>query len=377
MDNNKLLTIDHELYERWLQQLCEEIDRQRLRAVMQLNAATLQHYWWMGNDIIQKQREQGWGGKVIEMLSADLLKRYGYDSGYSLRNLGYMKSFASEYPDFPFLQVPLAKINEIPILQARFAKFTISADGEFVQVPLAQITWYHHISLLPKIKDNALRAFYITEAAQQGWSRDIMLLQIADGYVDKAQSLPNNFSSTLPPVHSDMAKAAFKDPYNLGFVDYAKVKKELDLEDQLSSKITEFLLELGKGFAYVGRQYPIVIEGDESRVDLLMYHTRLHCYVAIELKIAEFKPEFLSKLNFYISAIDDLVKLPTDNPTIGLLLCRTKNNTKVEYALRGMTQPLGVAEYKTSEIYEKLKSSLPSIEDLEKTLENPADLSQE
>ena len=222
-----------------------------------------------------------------------------------------------------------------------------------------------------------MRAFYITEAAQQGWSRDIMLLQIADGYVDKAQSLPNNFSSTLPPVHSDMAKAAFKDPYNLGFVDYAKVKKELDLEDQLSSKITEFLLELGKGFAYVGRQYPIVIEGDESRVDLLMYHTRLHCYVAIELKIAEFKPEFLSKLNFYISAIDDLVKLPTDNPTIGLLLCRTKNNTKVEYALRGMTQPLGVAEYKTREIYEKLKSSLPSIEDLEKTLENPADLSQE
>lgn len=141
-----------------------------------------------------------------------------------------------------------------------------------------------------------------------------------------------------------MAKAAFKDPYNLGFVDMTKVKQELDLEDQLASKISDFLVELGKGFAYVGRQYPLMIDGEESRVDLMMYHTRQHCYVAVELKVVDFKPEFLSKLNYYISAIDDTVKMPEDNPTIGLLLCRTKSNTKVEYALRGMTQPLGVAE---------------------------------
>ena len=159
---------------------------------MQLNAATLQHYWWLGNDIIHQQKEQGWGAKVIDQLSVDLQKRYGGDSGYSARNLGYMKNFASEYPDFPFLQVPLAKLQEMPILQARLAKFTVSADGEFVQVPLAQITWYHHISMIPKVKDRVLRAFYITEAALQGWNRDIMMMQIEDGYYKKARPLPNS-----------------------------------------------------------------------------------------------------------------------------------------------------------------------------------------
>lgn len=365
----ELDNIDNKEYQHWFHHLCEEIDKQRLKAVMQLNAATLQHYWWLGNDIIQKQKEKGWGANVINQLSADLQKRYGSDSGYSSRNLGYMKQFASEYPHFPFLQVPLAKLQEMPILQARLANFTVSADGNFVQVPIAQITWYHHISMIPKVKDNALRAFYMTEAAIQGWNRDIMMMQIEDGYYKKTRPLPNNFEITLPPTNSDLAKAAFKDPYNLGFVDMTKVKQELDLEEQLTSKVTDFLLELGKGFAYIGHQYPLNIAGEESKVDLLMYHTRLHCYVAIELKVVDFKPEFLSKLNYYISAIDDLVKMPEDNPTIGLLLCRSKNNTKVEYALRGMTQPLGVAEFQTNKMIEELKSELPSIGDLEQTLQ--------
>ena len=323
----EIVAIDNKEYQRWLRHLFEEIDKQRLKAVMQLNAATLQHYWWLGNDIIRKQ-----------------------------------------YPDFPFLQVPLAKLQEMPILQARLANFTLTADGEFVQVPLAQITWYHHISMFPKLKDTVLRAFYITEAAIQGWSRDVMLMQIDDDYHKKASALPNNFDTTLPPVKSDLAQAAFKDPYNFGFVDMTKVKQEKDLEDQLATKVTDFLLELGKGFSYLGRQYPLNIAGEDSRVDLMMYHTRLHCYVAIELKATDFMPEYLSKLNYYISAIDDLIKMPEDNPTIGLLLCRSKNNTKVEYALRGMTQPLGVAEYQTNKMIESLKSELPSIDDLEDTL---------
>ena len=365
-----VVIIDYNEYQQWFQHLCKEIDRQRLKAVMQLNAATLQHYWWLGNDIISKQKEQGWGAKVIDQLSYDLQKRYGNDSGYSIRNLKYMRQFADEYPDFPFVQVPLAQLQERPYLQARLAKFTVSADGEFVQVPLAQITWYHHISMLPKVKDLALRAFYMTEAGIQGWSRDIMMMQIEDGYYKKAVALPNNFDTTLPPIKSDLAKAAFKDPYNFGFVDMTKVMKEKDIEDQLAGKVTEFLLELGKGFSYLGRQYPLNIAGENSKVDLMMYHTRLHCYVAIELKATDFMPEYLSKLNYYISAIDDLIKTPEDNPTIGLLLCRSKNNTKVEYALRGMTQPLGVAEYQTNKIIEELKSELPSIDDLEKTMKD-------
>ena len=365
-----VVIIDYNEYQQWFQHLCKEIDRQRLKAVMQLNAATLQHYWWLGNDIISKQKEQGWGAKVIDQLSYDLQKRYGNDSGYSIRNLKYMRQFADEYPDFPFVQVPLAQLQERPYLQARLAKFTVSADGEFVQVPLAQITWYHHISMLPKVKDLALRAFYMTEAGIQGWSRDIMMMQIEDGYYKKAVALPNNFDTTLPPIKSDLAKAAFKDPYKCGFVDMTKVMKEKDLEDQLAGKVTEFLLELGKGFSYLGRQYPLNIAGENSKVDLMLYHTRLHCYVAIELKATDFMPEYLSKLNYYISAIDDLIKTPEDNPTIGLLLCRSKNNTKVEYALRGMTQPLGVAEYQTNKIIEELKSELPSIDDLEKTMKD-------
>ena len=368
MNTKELVPIDNKTYNIWLQHLVEEIDKQRLNAVMQLNAATLSHYWWIGNDILSKQKEQGWGAKVIDMLSSDLQKHYGEDSGYSIRNLKYMRQFADEYRDFPFVQVPLAQMQANPVLHNSLAQFAVSADGQFVQVPLAQITWYHHISLIPKVKDPNIRAFYIAETARQGWSRDIMLMQIDDGYYKKKQPLPNNFASTLPPVHSDLAKAAFKDPYNFGFVDMSKVKQERDLEAQLTDKITDFLLELGTGFSYCGRQYHLNIAGEDCKIDLLMYHTKLHCYVVIELKVVDFKPEFISKLNYYISAVDDLVKSPTDNPTIGLLLCRSKNNTKVEYALRGMTQPLGVAEYQTNKIIENLKSSLPTIDDLEKTL---------
>ena len=239
MGKNDIISIDKVEYQKWLQTLCDEIDRQRLKAVMQLNASTLQHYWWLGNDILKKQQAQGWGAKVIDMLSTDLLKRYGNDSGYSIRNLKYMRQFAVEYPDFPFVQVPLAQLQDNQVLKSRLSKFTVTADGEFVQVPLAQITWYHHISMFPKVKDNILRAFYITESALQGWSRDIMLMQIEDGYHKKVKSLPNNFANTLPPLKSDLAKAAFKDPYNFGFVDMTKVKQETDLEDQLTTKVTK------------------------------------------------------------------------------------------------------------------------------------------
>ena len=166
---------------------------------MDLNAAALQHYWWLGKGILNKQQEQGWGAKVVDMLADDLQKRYGKDSGYSVRNLKYMRQFANEYPDFPFVQVPLAQLEQSPILQARLQKFTVSADGQFVQVPLAQITWYHHISLMSKAKTPELRAFYITEASTQGWSADMMLAQVADGYHTKAAAMPNNFEQTLPP----------------------------------------------------------------------------------------------------------------------------------------------------------------------------------
>lgn len=328
------------------------------------------HYNWnIGKSILQKQEQEGWGKQVIEQLSKDLISRYPNDRGYSKRNLGYMKSFAMQYPDFPFLQVSLAKLKELPILQVTLAKLE-SEDKEFVQVPLVQISWYHHISLLSKVKDEAQRAYYITETAQNGWSRDVMLLQIDNGYIHAKGHAINNFEQTLPPIQSDLARYIFKDPYNFSFIGTVALQNELDIEKSLTSKITDFLLEMGRGFAYIGRQYHISVDGDDYYIDLLMYHLKLHCYVVVELKAVEFRPEFVSKLNFYISAVDDIVKSPEDKPTIGLLLCRTKSNKKAEFSLRGITQPMGIAQYETEKLFADVASALPQIEEIEKSMED-------
>ncbi len=356
-------------YAQWRKDIEHLIDTAKLHTALNVNVGTLTLYWNIGKSILQKQEQEGWGKQVIEQLSKDLISRYPDDRGYSKRNLGYMKSFAMQYPDFPFLQVPLAKLKELPILQATLAK--LEGEGkDFVQVPLAQISWYHHISLLPKVKDEAQRAYYITETAQNGWSRDVMLLQIDNGYIHAKGHAINNFEQTLPPPQSDLARYIFKDPYNFSFIGTVALQNELDIEKSLTSKITDFLLEMGRGFAYIGRQYHISVDGDDYYIDLLMYHLKLHCYVVVELKAVEFKPEFVSKLNFYISAVDDLVKSPEDKPTIGLLLCRTKSNKKAEFSLRGITQPMGIAQYETEKLFADVASALPQIEEIEKSVKD-------
>lgn len=356
-------------YAQWRKDIEHLIDTAKLHTALNVNVGTLTLYWNIGKSILQKQEQEGWGKQVIEQLSKDLISRYPDDRGYSKRNLGYMKSFAMQYPDFPFLQVPLAKLKELPILQATLAK--LEGEGkDFVQVPLAQISWYHHISLLPKVKDEAQRAYYITETAQNGWSRDVMLFQIDNGYIHAKGHAINNFEQTLPPPQSDLARYIFKDPYNFSFIGTVALQNELDIEKSLTSKITDFLLEMGRGFAYIGRQYHISVDGDDYYIDLLMYHLKLHCYVVVELKAVEFKPEFVSKLNFYISAVDDLVKSPEDKPTIGLLLCRTKSNKKAEFSLRGITQPMGIAQYETEKLFADVASALPQIEEIEKSVED-------
>lgn len=356
-------------YEQWRKDIEHLIDTAKLHTALNVNVGTLTLYWNIGKSILQKQEQEGWGKQVIEQLSKDLISRYPDDRGYSVRNLRYMKRFASAYPDFPILQVPLAELKELPILQASLAELE-NEGREFVQVPLAQISWYHHISLLPKVKDEAQRAYYITETAQNGWSRDVMLLQIDNGYIHAKGHAINNFEQTLPPLQSDLARYIFKDPYNFSFIGTVALQNELDVEKSLTSKITDFLLELGRGFAYIGRQYHISVGGDDYYIDLLMYHLKLHCYVVVELKAVEFKPEFVSKLNFYISAVDDLVKSPEDKPTIGLLLCRTKSNKKAEFSLRGITQPMGIAQYETEKLFADVASALPQIEDIENKLDD-------
>ena len=356
-------------YTQWRKDIEQLIDTAKLHTALNVNVGTLTLYWNIGKSILQKQEQEGWGKQVIEQLSKDLISRYPDDRGYSVRNLRYMKRFASAYPDFPILQVPLAELKELPILQATLAELE-NEGKEFVQVPLAQISWYHHISLLPKVKDEAERAYYITETAQNGWSRDVMLLQIDNGYIHAKGHAINNFEQTLPPPQSDLARYIFKDPYNFSFIGTVALQNELDIEKSLTSKITDFLLEMGRGFAYIGRQYHISVDGDDYYIDLLMYHLKLHCYVVVELKAVEFKPEFVSKLNFYISAVDDLVKSPEDKPTIGLLLCRTKSNKKAEFSLRGITQPMGIAQYETEKLFADVATALPQIEEIEKSVKD-------
>lgn len=375
--DNRLLPSD---YKQWCNEIMSLIEQAKLQAVLNVNKELLSLYWKIGNDIIQKQEILGWGKQVVEQLAKDLTVSFPDDRGFSSRNLWNMKRFASEYPDFPFLQVPLAEIQKYEILQVALAEnseaqtnqspLTVVEKGgnKFVRIPLTLITWYHHISLIPKVKSPAERLFYIMETFRQGWSRDVMLANIAADCLHAKGKAVTNFTSALPPVHSDFARYAFKDPYSFGFIGTESLRNELEIERKLTEHITDFLMEMGRGFAFVGRQYHLSVDGDDYYIDLLMYHLQMHRYVVIELKAVEFVPEFVSKLNFYISAVDEYVKTKEDNPTIGLLLCPNKSDEKVRFSLRGFSQPLGVAEYELKKIISEVQSALPTIEEIETQL---------
>ena len=351
-------------YENWRKSLEKLIEESKYNAVMSVNAQLLTLYWSIGHDILEKQKELGWGSQVINRLSEDLTRRFPDDRGYSVRNLKNMRAFAKAYPNFPIVQVPLAQLENMPIDIVARNKLSI-VDNGIVQVPLTQITWYHHISMISKVEDVAQRAFYILETASNGWSRDVMMSRISEGYINAKGKAVSNFDVTLPAPQSDLAKYAFKDPYCFSFIGTIALQTELEIEKSLATKVTDFLLEMGRGFSFVGRQYHVTVDGDDYYIDLLMYHLKLHCYVVVELKVVEFVPEFVSKLNFYISAVDEYVKTPEDKPTIGLLLCRTKSDKKAQFALRGITQPMGIAQYETEKLFADVASSLPQIDDLE------------
>lgn len=330
----------------WTILISDKIKQAQTRTSFKVNEEMLQLYWDIGNSIITQQKQEGWGSKIIDLLAYNLAVTFPNSTGFSLRNLKYMRAFAEAYPQYPIVQVPLALSNT-----------------EFVQVPLAQITWYHHISLIAKVKEQNERAFYIIETAKNEWSRDVMLLQIESKLYERNGKAINNFKHTLPDYQSDLAKSIFKDPYHFGFLTLATKIKELEIEKLLTEKITDFLLELGKGFAFVGRQYAIEVDNTDYRIDLLFYHTVLHAYIVIELKAGEFKPEYVSKLNFYISTIDDSLKTSGDEPTIGLLLCASKSNVKVEYAMRGLDKPLGVASYQLEALVKENLDKLNELND--------------
>lgn len=288
--------------------------------------------------------------------------------GLSERNFVYMQTFASSYPYFPFTQAPLAKLENAENQEVNFTQASLAqlSSGSTWQSPLAKITWYHHITLLDKVQNVDERLFYIAKTIENGWSRNVLVHQIESHLYERQGKVIANFENTLPPPQSDLARESFKSPYLFDFLAMGDQIQERELEKALIAHIRKFMLELGKGFAYVGNQFHIEVSDKDYFMDLLFFNYNLNCFVIFELKVGEFKPEFAGKLNFYVNTIDEKLRGPNHQPTIGILLCKTSDKTVIEYALRGMTNPLGISGYELSKaLPNKLKADLPTIEELE------------
>jgi predicted nuclease of restriction endonuclease-like (RecB) superfamily len=326
-------------YGETLRELTELIRETRLRTVLGANAAMIQMYWELGRTILARQAREGWGAKVIDRLSADLREAFPDMSGLSPRNLRYMRDFAAAWP-----------------------------EPEIWQRLLPKLPWGQNLALLDKLHDAETRLWYARECVKHGWSRSTLELHIQRRLHERQGKAINNFGGTLPPGDSDMAAQVFKDPYLFDMLGTADPRREAEVEQALVAHVEKFLLELGAGFALLGRQVPLEIGGSDFKVDLLFYHTRLHAYVVVELKSVPFDPAFVGQLNLYLSAVDDLLKQPVDNPTIGLLLCRGKDKLVVEYALRHLNRPVGVADWETrlvDKLPKELEGSLPTVEQIE------------
>lgn len=333
---------DLSLYTNIFEELKQKVLLSQYKAVKVVNKELVMLYWEIGSIILKNQSQKGWGAKIIDTLSKDLKKSFPTMKGFSIRNLKYMRQFASSYPDIII-----------------------------VQELLAQLSWYHNLTIMQKLKDDNIRQWYVHKTIENGWSQSVLVHQIESELYNRSKNNKiTNFTQTLEDTHSELALETLKDPYIFDFLLLNEKAKERDIEEQLVKHITKFLLELGSGFAFVGNQYKIETENKEYFIDLLFYHLKLNCYFVIELKSVEFKPEFVGKLNFYLNAVDDLIKSKKDNPTIGLILCKTKDKIEAEYSLRGVDKPIGISEYQIIQnIPNDIKSDLPTIEDIEKELD--------
>ncbi|MFG6668470.1 YhcG family protein [Halomonas sp. HNIBRBA4712] len=327
-------------YGDWLAELKQRIHASQQRATLAVNRELILLYWQIGRDILDRQVEQGWGAKVIERLAFDLRTAFPEIKGFSRANLMYMRAFADAW-----------------------------TNDEIVQQAVGQLPWGHNLVLISKLKAPAERLAYAQAAVENGWSRNVLVMQIETRLLERQGAAVTNFDANLPKPQSDLARESLKDPYRFDFLSLSAESQERDVEKALVRHVTEFLLELGAGFAFVGRQVLLDVGGEEFFLDLLFYHLKLRCYVVIELKTGKFKPEHLGQLGFYLAAVDRQVKTELDAPTIGLLLCKSKNSVVAEYALSDKSQPMGIAEYKLLEsLPTELQTGLPSIERLEQEL---------
>ena len=341
MPNSSSLFPDEENYFVLLEDLKQRIRQAQVKAAIAVNRELVSLYWQIGQDILNRQEVKGWGSKVIDRLAKDLKREFPGVKGFSSRNLKYMRAFAKAYP-----------------------------GEQIVQHPAAQIPWFHNCTLLDKVKEPTERLWYIQKTIENGWSRNVLVLQIESSLYKRQGGAVTNFERTLPQPQSDLAQSLVKDPYNFDFLTISEDAKEQELERGLIEHMRDFLLELGVGFAFVGNQYPLEVDGKDYRLDLLFYHTRLHCYIIIDLKMGEFEPAFSGQMNFYVSAVNHTLCTERDHPTIGIILCKSKSKTTVEFALDTVQNPIGVSTYSfQNELPEGLKDSLPTVEQLGMELE--------
>lgn len=324
-------------YEVFLKDLKTRIHRAQVKAALAVNKELIILYWQIGQEILARQQQEGWGAKVIDRLAKDLKREFPDMKGFSPRNLKYMRAFAEAYP-----------------------------DQTIVQRIAAQIPWRHNQVLIDKLNAQSERIWYAQQSLDNGWSRDILVMQIESNLFQRQGGAVTNFERTLPPEQSDLAQQLIKDPYNFDFLNLTSATQERELEKALVERIRDFLLELGVGFSFVGSQYRLEVSGNEYFMDMLFYHLKLRCYVVIDLKVTEFRPEYTGKMNFYVAAVDDLLRHPDDQPTIGIVLCKSKDKTIAEYALRNVNTPIAVT---THSLPEQLKANLPTIEQLETELD--------
>lgn len=331
-------------YLQFIEEIKNEIRRQRISVILNANSGMICLYWNIGKAILEKQEKEGWGAKVIDQMAKDLKDAFPDMSGFSPRNIKYMRKFAECWPNY-----------------------------EIVQRVVAQIPWRTNIKLLDKVDNEESRLWYAYKTIENGWSSTVLELQIQNGLMERSGKSVNNFEVALPPADSDMANQIFKDPYLFDFLGTDVPRREVEIESKLTEHIQKFLLELGQGFAFVGRQFHLEVGGQDFYIDLLFYHLKLRCYVVIELKACDFEPGFISQLIMYQNAVNDMLRHPDDKPTIGLLLVKNKNETVVEYSLTGYQNPIGVAGWKSQiekSLPAELRSSLPSIEEIEKELDS-------
>ncbi|WP_370862615.1 PDDEXK nuclease domain-containing protein [Parabacteroides faecis] len=341
-------------YKQWLTDLKSRIRNSQIKAALKVNSELINLYWDLGKEIVSKQEQSQWGDGLIKQLSNDLQQEFPDMKGFSISNIKYIKQWYLFY--YKGITIGQQVVGQL--------------ENTFnIQELVCQIPWGHNLRIIAQCKFLEEAIFYIHKTIENGWSRSILDLHIKQQEFQRTRHSISNFSRLLPMIQSDLAQQLLKDPYNFDFLTLTDNYKERELENALTDNITKFLIELGAGFAYVGRQVPLKVGDKEFYLDLLFYHLKLRCYIVIELKATDFIPEYTGKLSFYLTAVNDLLKHQTDNPTIGLLICKNKDSFIAEYSLKGISQPIGVSEYELTRLCpEDFKGSLPSIEEIEAEL---------